>query len=149
MRTDPTRSQARRTPIAAMAFALCVLPACSEEKPYDWRNRDVDWSYAPQKPTARREHLEASGKNGDPIAQGWKFHLADATRLTVRPFRLAESHDWFDKVIMTITVHDRTGAKLAMLDSDKITAGNWSHEFEIDEDVAKKMLDVVIWFREP
>ena len=135
---------------AIAGLLVTAWASCGQAEPYDWRNRDVDWTYGPTNPTARAEHLRATGtKGGAAIAEGWKVRLSDASRLTVRPYRLAQSHPLFGEVVMSISLFDRDGKRLETVQSEAVTATNATFAFDVSEDLARSLYDVVIWFREP
>jgi hypothetical protein len=133
----------------ALAFLLAAVASCGSETAYDWKNRDVGWTYGPTTGTATPEHLAGTGTAGaGAIAEGWKCLLKDARQLTVQPYHLAPSHALFGKVGMLVGLYDKTGKQLEMVRSPAITADNATFTFEISEAVAKSLHDVVIWFSE-
>lgn len=133
---------------AALAFLLAVMPSCGSEQKYDWKNREIPWTYGPVKGGATSEHLRGTGTQGSgAIAVGWKCRLSDGVRLTVTSYDLAQSHSLFGKVLMSVGLYDNKGKQLEMVRTEAITAENATFSFEITEAVAKPLYDVVIWFR--
>lgn len=132
---------------AVLGAALAALPSCGSEQQYDWKNREIPWTYGPTTGTARPEHLSGTGTTGgDAISKGWKCRLSDGSRLTVAPFELAESHELFGKAGMNVGLFDRHGEQLDSRRSEAITAENATFTFEIDAEVGKQLHDLVIWF---
>ena len=134
---------------AALA-AMLLMQCCGTEQKYDWKNRDIAWTYGPQNGGATSEHLAGSGKKGPgAIAVGWKCRLSEGKTLTVKPYQLSASHALFGKVIMIIGLFDKTGKQLETVRSEVITAEQATSSLELTEELAKSLYDVVIWFRKP
>lgn len=124
-----------------------IVPACSNKAPYDWKNREIAWTYGPTKGGATLEHLKGTGTKGPgPIAVGWKCRLSDGSKLEVKPYQLSKEHALFGKTKMTIGLFDKSGKKLESFRSEVITADNATSSFELQEAVAKSLWDVVIWY---
>lgn len=137
-------------PAAAVAMLVATMPSCGSEPPYDWKNREIPWTYGPTNSTATREHLNATGTKGPgAIAKGWSCRLRDGKELVVQPYQLASTHALFGKVLMNVGMFDASGKQLGSFRSAAITAENASSTFEVTEEVARPLCDVVIWFREP
>jgi hypothetical protein len=134
---------------AALALLMAALPSCGPEKKYDWKNREIPWTYGPTNDTATQVHLTGTGKKGPgAISKGWQCHLVDGKNLVVKPFELAASHALFGKVMLSVGLFDKDGKQLGAFTSGTVTAENATFTFELTEAVAKPLLDVVIWFRE-
>ncbi len=132
---------------AALALLLALVPSCGSETKYDWKNREIPWTYGPTTGTARPEHLTGTGtKGGSAIAKGWKCRLSDGKRLTVKPYQLAQSHTLFGKAVMIVGLFDKNGEQLDSIRSDAIAAENATFSFELTEAMAKTLHDLVIWF---
>lgn len=132
---------------AAPILLLVAVSSCGEEAPRDPNNRELDWTYGPTTATATRDHLNGTGKQGPgPIAKGWKCRLVDGKRITIVPYELSASHALFGKVALSVGLFDRTGKQLGNVRSDVLTQDNASFTFEIEADVAKALLDLVIWY---
>jgi len=133
---------------ATIASLLAVVGACGAKAPADPKNREIPWTYGPTTGGATAEHVRGTGtKGGPPVAAGWQFRLQDGTRLTVVPFRLAETHPLFGKVALSVGLFDIAGKQLGSFRSEAITAQNATASFDLTEDVATKLNDVVIWYR--
>jgi hypothetical protein len=130
---------------AALAFLLVVLPCCGSKKEYDWKNRDLAWAYAPTKGGAILEHLRGTGTKGSPIAHGWKCLLIDGD-LTIKPYELSKTHALFGKTKMVIDLFNKSEKKIGTVRTGTITKDKATFSFEIKEDVAKQVWDVIIWF---
>lgn len=134
-------------PYVVLSCLLATVPSCKSQKKYDWKNREIAWTYGPTTGAARSEHLIGTGTKGArAIAEGWKCRLSAGKHLTVKPYKLAASHALFGKATMIISLFDKTGAKIATIRSEAITAQNATFSFEITEDLAKPLYDLVIWF---
>lgn len=146
MRKQPKHAPVR---LAALALLFAATPSCGGEvEKYDWRNREIPWSYAPTKSSASAEHLAGTGtKGGSKIAQGWKFRLVDGKQLTVAPFELSKSHALFGEVRMAVGLFDKDSQMLATEVSAPITAENASFTFDVEPDAAKALWDVVVSFQ--
>ena len=134
--------------IAALAALLTAVSSCGKEEPYDWKNRKIGWTYAPTTGTALPEHLSATGTGSTALAKGWQCKLSDGKQLTIAPYQLERSHPQFGKVIMSIGLFDKTGKRLHTVQTEVVTAENATSTFELTEDVARPLFDLVIWFRE-
>ena len=133
---------------AALALLLATVPSCGAETKFDWKNRELSWVYGPTADTATYEHLAATGNKGKgPIAKGWKCRLSDGRQLLVEPYELSSSHALFGKVIMIVGLFDSSGNQIETVRSAPITASNASFSFDLSEDVAKPLYDLVIWFQ--
>jgi hypothetical protein len=145
MHRRPARSTLRPTAL----LLLLAATACGDPPvAADPNRRKIDWTYGPTTGGATTEHVRGTGKEGGKaIAKGWQCWLLDGKRLTVQPYELAASHPLFGKVTMGIGLFDKNGKELAMLASPPLAAGAATFTFEIAEDTAKQLLDVVIWFR--
>ena len=130
---------------AALAFLLAALPCCGSKKEYDWKNRDLAWAYAPTKGGAILEHLSGTGTKGSPIAHGWKCLLIDGD-LTIKPYKLSKTHTLFGKTKMVIGLFNKSEKKIGTVRTGTITKDKATFSFEIKEDVAKQVWDVIIWF---
>lgn len=130
-----------------MAALLLTLPSCEEAKKYDWKNREITWTYGPTSGAATSAHLNGTGKKGSPLAAGWKLHLSDGNKLTVKPYKLAKSHSLFGNCKMIISLFNKGSEQLHTVTSDAITAENATFSFELTEAQAKPIWDSVIWFR--
>ena len=143
-----------RDPGALRQFAralplLVTLAACGEDKPYDWKNRVIDWRYGPTTTAARAEHLAATGKaknSKGPIATGWQLRLVNGEKLTIQPFELADDHESFGAVKMVINLYDRAEKRIAIEQSPPIEKGMTELSIPLDEEISKQLRDVVIWF---
>ena len=131
----------------ALAFLLAAVPSCGRETTYDWKNREIPWTYGPMTGTATSEHISGTGTNGaGAIAKGWQCRLSDGKRLSVQPYQLAESHALFGKALMIVGLFDKNGKELQTVRSEAITARNATFSFEITEAVATPLYDLVIWY---
>ncbi len=138
-----------RGPCRAAALAFLLAAACGSGKETDPNNREIPWTYGPTTGGATAVHTQGAGKDGPPIAVGWKFRLLDGKRLAVVPYELAKAHALFGKVVMNIGLFDQTGKQIGTVRSDVIAAQAASFTFELEPDVASRLWDVVIWFRKP
>lgn len=144
MRTRPLRTS-RAVPPATLLLAIAA--ACGADAPYDWKNREIPWTYGPTNATATAEHLAGTGKKGPAaVAKGWKVRLEEGKQLSLQPYELAGTHDLFGKVTLSLALFDQRGQQLAVVSSPPVTATNASFKFEITEDVGKQLNDVVIWY---
>lgn len=135
--------------LAALAFLFAALPSCGAEKKYDWKNREIPWSYGLTNDTATKVHLTGTGKKGPgAISKGWQCRLVDGKNLVIKPFELASSHALFGKVILSVGLFDQGGKQIGAFKSGTVTAENATFTFELTEAVAKPLLDVVIWYLE-
>lgn len=125
---------------------LSALPSCGSKKEYDWKNRDIAWTFGPTSGGAISEHLRGTGKNGSPLAVGWKCRLSDGKDLTIEPYQLSKTHALLGKTTMVIGLFNKKGEKLDSVRTEAITADKATFSFEIKEDVAKRIWDAVIWF---
>ena len=137
--------------LAPLALLLVVTSSCGTEEPYDWKNRRIGWTYAPTNGTALPEHMSAAGayKGSAALAKGWRFQLTDGKKLSLGPYQIADSHPQFGKVAMTIGLFDKTGKELASLQTAVVTREQAEFSFDLAEEVAEPLHDVVIWFSEP
>lgn len=143
------RSRIRLFACAALT-TLVASSSCSKPKPYDWKNRDISWAYGPTQGAARSEHLEGTGTKGPgKITEGWKCHLVDGNKLTIKPYNLAKSHALFGKTKLIVGLFDKSGAQLQTLTTGTLTKENASFEFDVEEKVAKPLWDLVIWYGKP
>ena len=127
---------------------LAAVAACGSRTAADPKSREIPWTYGPTTGGATSEHVRGTGKEGGaPIAQGWQCRLHDGKRLTVRPYRLAETHPLFGKVVMAIGLFDKTGRQIGKLSSEAVTAQNASLTFELTDAVVAQLWDLVIWYR--
>jgi len=131
----------------AMASLLLTLPSCEEAKKYDWKNREISWTYGPTRGAATSVHLNGTGTKGSPIAAGWKVLLSDGKTLTVKPYKLAKSHALFGKCKMIISLFNKGSEQIHTMQTEAITADNATFTFELTEEQAKPAWDSVIWFR--
>ncbi len=141
-----TRSRPLLRP--TLALLLAALAACGNKAAVDPKNREVPWTYGPTTGGATVEHVQGAGKKeGTPaVARGWNCRLQDGKRLTVRPYELTSTHPLFGKVALSVGLFDKTGKQLAMLRSEPITAQNATFTFDVEEAVAKELLDAVLWY---
>lgn len=131
----------------AITLLLASFTACDSAGSVNPANRDVPWTYGPVN-TATAEHVQGTGKaGGTAIAQGWQCRLQDGKRLLVQPFRLAPSHALFGKVVMSLSLFDKTGKEIATMASAPITAANATFTFELTDAVATQLWDLVLWYR--
>jgi hypothetical protein len=145
MRTVPMPSLVR---CGAMAFLLAAASSCGGSVEVDWRNRELGWRYGPTTGTATAVHLQGTGTTGKgAIAQGWRCHLSDGSKLTVTPYKLAGSHPLFGDVTMAFGLYDRGSELIETVVSPPITAADATSSFELPEATAKKVHDIVIWYR--
>lgn len=143
------RQLSPRLGTTALAFLFAALPSCGAEKKYDWKNREIPWTYGPTNDTATQVHLTGTGKKGPgAISKGWQCRLVDGKNLVVRPYELASSHALFGKVILSVGLFDQSEKQLGDFTSGTVTAENATFTFELTEAMAKTLNDVVIWFRE-
>jgi hypothetical protein len=139
--------RAHRRPPCQIVFLL-AMAACGSETAADPHNREIPWTYGPTTGGATAEHARATGSDGGAaIAKGWQCRLRDGTHLTVQPFQLAASHALFGKVTMVVGLFDKTGKQLSTLRSPVITAENASFAFDLTDDVAIQLWDLVFWYR--
>lgn len=135
--------------LAALAFLFAALPSCGAEKKFDWKNREIPWTYGPTNDTATKVHQTGTGKKGPgAISKGWQCRLVDGKNLVIKPFELASSHALFGKVILSVGLFDQGGQQLGAFTSGPVTAENATFTFELTEAVAKPLLDVMIWYLE-
>ena len=131
----------------ALVFFMAALPSCGSKPDYDWKNREIHWTYGPRTGAATSEHLTGTGTKGSgAIAAGWNCRLSDGKQLTVKPYQLAESHTLFGNAKMIIGLFDRTDQRLDTVRTEAITDKNATFTFELQEAVAKPLTEVVIWF---
>lgn len=129
-----------------VALLLASVAACGNPVAADPNNREVAWTYGPMTGGASAEHAKGAGEKGSPIATGWRLRLHDGKRLTVKPYQLAETHPLFGRVAMSVGLYDQDGKEIAMLRSDVLTAQNASFAFDLEEGVAARLWDAVLWF---
>jgi hypothetical protein len=110
------------------------------------KGREIPWTYGPTTGGAAAEHVQGAGKGGAAIARGWKCRLLQK-QFTITPYQLAGTHPLFGHVVMNIGLFDKEGKQLDTVNSTAVTAANAAFMFELEEDVAAKLLDCVIWFR--
>ena len=138
------------TYFGALTLLLATIPSCSKPTQYDWKNRNVAWKYGPTNGAARSEHLTATGTKGkSKITDGWQCNLTDGKTLTVKPYNLAKSHSLFGKTKLIISMFDKSGARLHTVTTDPLTTDNSKFTFELDEEIATPMWDLIIWFGKP
>lgn len=145
MRTrDPLRqfASAALTPLLVVALAACGSDAAA-----DPNHRKIEWTYGPTSGTASQEHVAGTGKAGPPIAKGWTIHLVDGKRLTVDPYQLSSAHPLFGKVVLSIGLFDKDSKDIGTVRSGTLTATKASFSFDLADDVAKRLFDVVIWYQ--
>lgn len=131
---------------AALALALAAVAACGGSTK-DPNNREIPWKYGPTTAEATPVHMSGTGtKGGAPVAKGWKCRLRDGKHLTVQPYELAATHPLFGKVAMRIALFDKNDQPIETLRSPAITAQDASPSFELTDDVARRLWDVVIWY---
>ncbi|MEZ6036572.1 MAG: hypothetical protein R3F29_03770 [Planctomycetota bacterium] len=135
--------------LASLALVLIATAACGGEpaKSTDWKNRELAWKYGPTTGAGSPTHLGATGTQGAPIAKGWKMHLVDGTKVTVKPFELSKQHGLFGKCVMAVELFDKQSQKIETLVSTPITADGATFSFDVTEDIAKKTWDAIVWFR--
>lgn len=133
----------------ALAFLIAGAAACGSEAATDPNSSEISWSYGPTNGGATAVHTKGAGKDGPPIAVGWKFRLLDGKRLTVQPHELAKTHALFGKVEMNIGLFDKTGKQIGTVRSGLVEAQGAGFSFDLEEDVASRLWDVVIWFCKP
>jgi hypothetical protein len=149
VRAMSMRAHVRPTLPATVVLLSAAVAACGSRVASDPRNREISWTYGPTTGGATAEHVQGTGtKGGSPIAKGWQCRLQDGKRLTVHPYELAPSHPLFGKVVMVFGLFDKTGKPLETVCSDAVTAQNATFTFELTEDVATRLWDLVIWYRE-
>lgn len=143
MQTGP---RSRRS-FAVAATVLTVVAACGKGAPPDPKNRDIPWTPGPTTADATNEHLVATGtKGGAKISAGWKCRLQDGKALLVQPFKLAESHPMFDKVVLSIGLYDKADQLLTRVQSEPITAATKGFTFPIDEATAAKLASLTFFY---
>ncbi len=131
----------------ALACLMAAAAACGSKSAADAKSREIARTYGPTTGGATSEHVQGTGKQGGaPIAQGWQCRLHDGRRLTVRPYRLAQTHALFGKVAMSFGLFDRTGKQLETVRSGAVTAQNATFTFELTDAVATQVWDLVIWY---
>ncbi|MBM3494301.1 MAG: hypothetical protein FJX72_08275 [Armatimonadetes bacterium] len=127
-----------------------TLPACGGKPAKDPEDKEIPWTYGPTQGGASRTHALGTGVDGNrPVAVGWQCRLVDKKRLTIRPFSLASSHPLFGKAVLHVGLFDRGGTQLATERSGTISAQNASFAFDLADDMAQRLCDVVLWFAEP
>ena len=132
---------------AALTLLLSTIPSCGDAPAADDNKREIDWRYGPTTGAARSEHLQGTGtKGGKPIAEGWKCHLVDGKKLTVTPYHLAKSNPLFGDTLMILGLFDKNSQRIGTLRSEAITAYNATFTFELSDDLAKQLYDLIIWF---
>jgi hypothetical protein len=137
----------RRHPLAVAAILCCLTAACGNRAASDPDSREVPWTYGPLQGGATAEHLAGAGKkDGVAIAKGWQCRLQGGKRLVVRPYQLAAAHPLFDKVALSIGLFDKSGAQIGEVRSGRLTAGNASSTFDLDDATAARLWDVVLWY---
>jgi hypothetical protein len=135
---------------AALASLLAMTAACGSRIATDPKNREIPWTYGPTTGGATPEHVQGTGtKGGTPIAKGWKCRLHEGKRLTVAPYQLAPAHPLFGKVVMSLGLFDKMGKQLETVRSGVVAAQTASFTFELTEEVATRLWDLVIWYVEP
>lgn len=142
-------------PSSNRSFRLIVLTAlvgavaaCGAKTAVDPNNREVPWAYGPRTSTSTAEHLQGSGHEGGmAIAKGWQCRLQGGKQLSIRPYQLATEHALFGKVALSVSLFDTTGKELGSFVSSAITPQNATFTFEVTEDVAKRLWDLVLWYR--
>ncbi|MGK0204863.1 MAG: hypothetical protein ACI89X_003327 [Planctomycetota bacterium] len=133
---------------AALTLLLATVPSCGSPKKFDWKNRDIHWTYGPKHGGATFEHLTATGTQGPgKIAEGWKCYLTDGKTLTVKSYKLAKSHSLIGKTKLVISMFNKSEIKLHTIFTDTLTADNSTFTFELDEEFAKPLWDLVIWYK--
>lgn len=143
MQTGP---RSRRS-FAIAAATLVVAAACSKGAPPDPKNRPVPWSYGPTTADATNEHLVATGtKGGAKLSVGWQCRLQDGKALLVQPFKLAESHPMFDKVVLSIGLYDKADQLLTRVQSEPLTAKTTGFTFPVDEATAAKLATLTFFY---
>ncbi len=135
--------------LAALAPLLAAaLVSCSRETAADPNSRKIEWTYGPTSGTATPEHVAGTGtKGGAAIAKGWTCRLVDGKRLTVSPYQLSSSHPLFGKVALSIGLFDKDSKDIGTVRSGTLTATNASFSFDLADDLAKRLFDVVIWYQ--
>lgn len=137
----------------AAALLLVALPSCGGSGAGSggdtWRDRELAWRYGPTSGTAAPTHRAGAGTTGAPLAEGWRVHIVGGSKLTAAAYRLAKEHPLFGKAALAVALYDRDGKSIEMLVSPPITAANARFEFAIDEAVAKRTHDAILWFRDP
>ncbi|MGC6487088.1 MAG: hypothetical protein ACON4Z_05555 [Planctomycetota bacterium] len=133
---------------AGLALAVVLASCGGEPEPaYDWRNRDLAWKYGPTTGTAPLEHLLGTGtKRGEPVAEGWRCELRGGKTLTVKPFRLASQHEIFGKAGLVVGLFDKQSEQITTLRGDALTAQNATSTFELDEEIAERVYDLILWY---
>lgn len=131
----------------AAAFLPAILAACGGTPP-DPDNREIPWAYGPINSVSTVEHARGTGnQGGTALAKGWQCRLEHGTHLTVQPYQLAASHPLFGKVTLSVGLFDKDGGQLATLRSPVLTATNATFAFDLDADVAKRLWDLIFWYR--
>ena len=145
-----TVSDLRRNAAAIIcAFACLWTAGCGgdTEPAYDWRNRELAWKYGPTHGTAPLEHLLGTGKKrGKPMAEGWKCVLRDGEKLVIRPFRPAAKHEMFGKAGLVVGLFNRAEDQITTLRTPAITKDNFTFTLELDEETARAVYDLVLWY---
>jgi hypothetical protein len=135
---------------AAVAALLAAVAACGSRASADPKNREIPWRYGPTTGGATAEHVQGTGtKGGAPMAKGWQCRLHDGKRLTVQPYQPASAHPLFGKVSLSLSLFDKAEQQIGALRSDPVTAQPATFTFELPEDVAAKLWDLVIWYVAP
>lgn len=135
-----------RRPFSSTALALLAATACGADKSTAPQGREIPWVYGPTTGGATAEHVQGSGKKGEPVAKGWKFRLQQGRRLVLTPFQLASTHPLFGKVAVNVGLFDQADQPIGTVTSGVITAANATFTFELDEAVAAKLASLVIWY---
>lgn len=123
--------------------------ACEGREAYDWRNRELAWKYGPTNGISSRAHVECAGATDKPaLAEGWRITLVDGKRLLVAPYKLAESHPRFGKVVMAILLFDFHEKELGTVFSEPIDKDSAAFALPVDEEIAKQTYDAIVIFRD-
>ena len=139
------RRSFRTVVIAAMTVAVVAYGGKTAADP---NNREIPWAYGPRTSTSTAEHLQGSGhEGGAAIARGWQCRLQGGKQLAIRPYQLASEHALFGKVALSVSLFDTTGKELGSFVSSAITPQNASFTFDLADDVAKQLWDLVFWYR--
>lgn len=132
-----------------MLLFVLTTTACGGGAP-DPDGREVAWVYGPTTGGATAEHVLGTGtRDGNRIAKGWQLRLQEGGRLVVRPYRLADSHPLFGKVVLSIGLFDTAGQQIGTVQTGPIEAKTASFTFDLAAALAARLHDVVIWYRTP
>lgn len=133
---------------ASLLASALALVGCAEEAPYDWRNRELAWKYGPTSGTASQTHMLGTGTKGKgAIAQSWHLHLKDAHTLSLKPYQLASQHELFGRAKVAVQLFDKQSQSIETYVTEPVTAETEVFDFEIDEAVAKRAYDAILWYR--